>query len=196
MGTQASDNDDKEDIHEAGYELAQEAIDLLADDADDLDDEALETLSKSYFFYGANLGKYGEAKGIIASLSRVPELKRNMQAIYDLDMEHVEQYGANRVLGRLYYKLPGFAGGDKGKSEELLREAVKETLAPGTNVSVHGLNNLYLAETLEKNKKKGEACSLLKEFSQQNGETLLPTRIPETKKEIEEAKAMAKDFGC
>lgn len=194
VGTKAKDDDDKEDIHKKGYEQAQKAIDLLKDNTDDFDQE--ETLAKSYFYYGANLGKYGEAKGIIASLSRVPELKRNMQAISDLGFEDVEEYGAHRILGRLYFKLPGFAGGDDDKSERLLKEAVENTLSDDGTVSVHGLNNLYLADTLKKNKKKTEACKILKNFMKQDAETLLETRIPETKDELKEAAKMAKDFKC
>ncbi|MCO4793734.1 MAG: hypothetical protein KC493_08485 [Bacteriovoracaceae bacterium] len=193
VGTIASDDDDKEDIHEAGYKQAEKAI-ALVDGTDDMDEE--ETLAKAQFFYGANLGKYGEAKGIIASLSRVPELKKAMQVIIDLGLEDVEQYGANRILGRLYFKLPGFAGGDKKKSEKLLAAAVENTLNDEGTVSVHGLNNLYYAEVLKKNKKKAQACKILKAFSAQDGTTLLDTRIPETTKEIEEAKEMAKDFKC
>ncbi len=195
VGTKAKDDKEKMKKHEAGYNQAQKAIDLLKDQTDgDFDLE--ESLAKSYFYYGANLGKYGEAKGIIASLSRVPELKRNMQAISDLGMEDVEEYGANRILGRLYFKLPGFAGGDDDKSERLLKEAVENTLSDDGTVSVHGLNNLYLADTLKKNKKKTEACKLLNNFMKQDAETLLETRIPETKEEIKEAASMAKDFKC
>ena len=194
VGTKATDNNDKEAVHKSGYEQAQKAIDLLKDNTDDFDQE--ETLAKSYFYYGANLGKYGEAKGIIASLSRVPELKRNMQSISDLGFEDVEEYGANRILGRLYFKLPGFAGGDNDKSERLLKEALENTLSDDGTVSIHGLNNLYLAETLKKNKKKTEACRILKNFMNQDPETLLDTRVPETKEEIKEAAKMAKDFNC
>jgi hypothetical protein len=194
VGTKAKDDKEKMKLHEAGYNQAQKAVDLLKDNTDDFDQE--ETLAKSYFYYGANLGKYGEAKGIIASLSRVSELKANMQAISDLGMENVEEYGANRILGRLYFKLPGFAGGDDDKSERLLKEAVENTLSDDGTVSVHGLNNLYLADTLKKKKKKTEACKILKNFMKQDAETLLETRIPETKEEQTEAAAMAKDFGC
>lgn len=192
VGTKAKSKNEKKRIHEIGYEQAKKAINILKTIADGDD----ETLALAHFYYGANLGKYGEAKGIIASLSRVGELKEHMAAIKALDMVDVEEYGANRILGRLFFKVPGAFGGDKDKSEELLADAVAFTLSDDETVSVHGLNNLYYAETLEANGKKTKACEILKNFMRQDPETLLDTRVPETKEEINAAKQMADDFNC
>lgn len=196
VGTKAKDDDTKMEIHEDGYEQAEAAINLLKG-TDDFEEE--ETLAKSYFYYGANLGKWGEAKGVVASLFKVDDLKAAMRAIEDLGYEDVEEYGADRILGRLYFKVPKLFGGDKEVSEKKLRNAVQNTLSEDGTVSVHGLNNLYLAETLFErggSSRKKEACTLLANFVKQDSETLLETRIPETKEEIAEAKTMMKKENC
>ena len=54
-------------------------------------------------------------------------------------------------------------------------------------MSVFGLNNLFYADALLYDKKKDEACTILKAFEKQDPETLMPDRIPETKKEIQTA---------
>lgn len=194
VGTQTKDEDQAEKIHENGYQVADKAIKLLEGQVDDFEQE--ETLALGYFFYGANLGKWAEARGIGSSLGRAGELKDTMRKIIDLGQEDIENYGANRILGRVYHKLPVIAGGSKKKAEKILAEAFENTLSDDADVSVHGLNNLYFAETLEARGKEDQACKILKEFSVQDPETLLDTRIPETKLEIEEAKRLIVKFNC
>ena len=194
IGTQNKDEDEQEKIHENGYELANKAVKLLEGQVDDFEQE--ETLAKAYFFYGANLGKWAEARGIGSSLGRAGELKDTMNKIIDLGQEDIENYGANRILGRVYFKLPVIAGGSKKKAEKILAEAFENTLSDDADVSVHGLNNLYYAEALEARNKKDQACEILKEFSVQDPETLLDTRIPETALEIEQAKKLMNDYKC
>ncbi len=194
VGNKATDNGVKEKIHKTGYEYSQKVISLLEGNVDDFEEE--ETLALAYFFYGANLGKWAEARGVSSSLGRAGELKETMQKIIDLGQEEIENYGAHRVLGRAFFKLPFFAGGSDKKAEKFLKEAFENTLSDDGEVSVHGLNNLYYAEVLEKRNKKARACEILNSFSKQSFETLLETRIPETKEEIEAAKKMIADFDC
>lgn len=71
--------------------------------------------------------------------------------------EAVECYGPDRVLGRLYYKLPFFKGGDNKKSLEYLEKAVKGCPA-------NALSKLYLAETLKAEGEKVRAKALAQEI--------------------------------
>jgi len=93
-----------------------------------------------YYWRGVNNGKYGETRGVLKSLSLVKPIKNDMNKVIELDRSY-EDGGPDRVLGRVYFKLPGFAGGSKDKSREHL-EMSKE-YGPQD-----ALTRVYLAETL------------------------------------------------
>lgn len=111
---------------------------------------------EGHFWLGVLYGVYGEAKGIFKALGMVPDIRREMELCLAKDVS-VECFGPHRVLGRLFYKLPGFKGGDNVKSLEHLEAAVK---ACPTNA----LAKLYLAETLEDEGQEARAVALLKEI--------------------------------
>jgi len=95
-----------------------------------------------YYWLGVNYGVYGEAKGVLKSLSLVDDIKEAMNKVIDLDREY-EDGGPDRVLGRVYFKLPGFAGGDKKKSlEHLLRS---KEFGPNDPLTRYYLADTYLA---------------------------------------------------
>jgi tetratricopeptide (TPR) repeat protein len=110
---------------------------------------------EGHFWLGVLYGVYGEAKGIFKALGMVPDIRREMGFCLTKD-ETVECFGAHRVLGRLYYKLPGFKGGDNAKSLDHLERAVK-------GCPTNALAKLYLAETLEDEGQEEQAIALLKE---------------------------------
>jgi tetratricopeptide (TPR) repeat protein len=93
-----------------------------------------------YFWRGVNNGKLGEAKGILKSLSLVKPIKADMNKVIELNRAY-EDGGPDRVLGRVYFKLPGFAGGDKDKSIE----HYQQSLGFGPN---DAMTRVYFAETL------------------------------------------------
>lgn len=95
-----------------------------------------------YYWQGVNNGKYGEARGVLKSLFLVSPIKDAMNKVIELDRSY-EDGGADRVLGRVYFKLPGFAGGSKDKSLEHLQKS--KELGPED-----ALTRVYLAETLLK----------------------------------------------
>jgi hypothetical protein len=193
VGTQAQTKDEQEKIHNNGVLISEASIALLEGQVDNADQK--HTLTEALFFWGANKGKWGAARGVLASLGAIGPLKKTMNKILALN-EKVEQYGANRILGRLYAKIPkiGYGGSNK-KSLTHLKKAFENTLEGGL-VSVHGTNNIFYAEILEETGDTAKACEILKEFSVQDPETLLDTRIPETAKEIEEAKTLMVTFNC
>ncbi len=112
--------------------------------------------AEGHFWLGVLDGVYGETKGIFKSLSMVPEIKQEMQASLDIDPA-VEGYGPDRVLGRLYYKLPGFKGGDNKKSIECLERSLK-------GAPTNALTKLYLAETYKSEGMKDKAIAQLREI--------------------------------
>ena len=89
---------------------------------------AARKLNDSYaegpYYAGINLARWGEANGIIASISHKGELIQDMTDAIDPsratrdgnDGETIDGYGPDRVLGRMYYKLPAILGGSHDTS--------------------------------------------------------------------------------
>lgn len=92
-----------------------------------------------HYWLGVNNGKVGETRGVLKSLALVKPIKAAMNKVIELDRTY-EDGGADRVLGRVYFKLPGFAGGSKDKSKEHLEKS--KELGPNDPVT-----RVYLAET-------------------------------------------------
>ncbi len=131
-------------IFEGGIALAREAVALAPRGVE------------GHFWLGVLDGVYGEAKGVFKSLSLVPEIKQEMQACLELDPA-VEGWGPDRVLGRLYFKLPWFKGGDKPKSIAHLEKSLAG--APS-----NALTRLYLAESYRAEGMKAKASEQLREI--------------------------------
>ncbi|ADK83448.1 conserved hypothetical protein [Desulfarculus baarsii DSM 2075] len=108
-----------------------------------------------HYWLGVAYGKYGSAKGITKSLSLVDPIKEEMNFVISKDPKF-EQGGPQRVLGRLYFKLPGLFGGDNDKAIEYLQEAVK--IGPN-----YYLNQVYLAEALAEDGQDDKAKAMLQE---------------------------------
>ena len=128
-------------IFEDGVARARSAVALAPDGVE------------GHFWLGVLLGVFGEAKGIFKSLSLVPEIQREMERCLALDPA-VEGWGPDRVLGRMFFKLPFFKGGDNEKS----RLHLERSLA---GAPTNALTRLYLAETLKALGKKREAVEQL-----------------------------------
>ncbi len=108
---------------------------------------------EGHFWLGASYGKYGETKGVMKSLFLVKPIKKEMNKVLKLD-DTYECGGVYRVLGRLYFKVPGLFGGSKTKS---LKYLLKEKEICPSNP----LGRYYLADTLRKKGKKKEAIKEL-----------------------------------
>lgn len=130
-------------IFDGGITLAKEAVALSPKGVE------------GHFWLGVLYGVYGEAKGIFKSLSLVPVIKQEMQTCLELDPA-VEGWGPDRVLGRLYFKLPFFKGGDNEKSIAHLEKSLAG--APS-----NALTRLYLAETYRSERRKANAVQQLEE---------------------------------
>jgi tetratricopeptide (TPR) repeat protein len=95
-----------------------------------------------YYWLGVNYGVFGEAKGVLKSLSLVKPIKQAMNKVIELNREY-EDGGPDRVLGRVYFKLPGIAGGSKKKSLEHLLKS--KELGPNDVKTRVYLADTYLA---------------------------------------------------
>ena len=124
-------------IFQRGIDLAKEAIALQPKGVE------------AHFWLGVLYGVYGEAKGIMKSLSLVPEIKQEMQLTLEAD-QPFEGWGADRVLGRMYFKLPFFKGGDNKKSIEHLERSL-------AGAPTNALTRVYLAATYKSEGMKDKA---------------------------------------
>jgi len=129
-------------IFDAGISLAKEAVALAPKNVE------------AHFWLGVLYGVYGEAKGIFKSLSLVPSIKQEMQTCLEIDPS-VEGFGPDRVLGRMYFKLPFFKGGDNKKSIAHLEKSL-------AGAPTDALTKLYLAETYKSEGMKSQAIEQLK----------------------------------
>jgi len=127
IGDHTADNKEKKRVFEIGIYHAKKAVALGPD------------RPEGHYWLGVNYGVYGEAKGVLKSLSLVKPIKEAMNKVLAIDPKF-DDGGADRVLGRVYFELPGFFGGDKKKSLDHLLKS-KEM---GPQV---GLTRIYLADT-------------------------------------------------
>lgn len=165
IGDHTPDKTEKKRIFEQGIYHGKRAVQLNPDKAD------------GHFWLGVCYGVYGEAKGVLKSLSLVKPIKEAMQRVLEIDPAY-DKGGADRVLGRVYYELPGFAGGSKKKSLEHLLKAMEY----GPRV---GLNLLYLADTYIALGEVDKAREYLETILTMEPE---PDLIPETAEEREQAR--------
>lgn len=125
-----------------GVEAAQKAIEIAPNNPD------------SHFFYVANLASLGDVKGVFNSLFMLPEIRRELDIILELDPNH--SYGL-AMNGALYSYLPGILGGDTEIADIYIRRAIR--LKPHVSST-----KLYLARNLRKQKKYDEAIEVLHEL--------------------------------
>jgi tetratricopeptide (TPR) repeat protein len=124
-------------ILQNGIDLAKEAVALQPKGVE------------GHFWLGVLYGVYGEAKGIMKSLSLVPEIKEEMRICLELDPSF-EGWGADRVLGRMFFKLPFFKGGDNKKSIAHLERSL-------AGAPTNALTRVYLAATYKSEGMKDKA---------------------------------------
>jgi len=127
IGSRTESKKEKKIIFGQGIYYAKKAVALEPEKPD------------GHYWLGVSYGVYGETRGVLKSLSFVKPIKEAMNKIIELDREY-EDGGPDRVLGRVYFKVPGFAGGSKQKSREHLLKS--KELGPND-----ALTRCYLADT-------------------------------------------------
>ncbi|MCB2225417.1 MAG: TRAP transporter TatT component family protein [Desulfarculaceae bacterium] len=117
----------------------------------------------------------GVGQGMLADVASFPEalmlVKQAMKNMAELAASHPGYYygGPERVLGRIYYKMPGFIGGDN----ELAEQNYKKAISYGPR---YWLNQLYLADLYYQQGKNDQARKLLEEVAQGRP---IPALMPE-----------------
>jgi tetratricopeptide (TPR) repeat protein len=165
IGDHTADKTAKKQIFQQGIEHAKKAIELGPNKVE------------GHFWLGVCYGVYGEAKGVLKSLSLVKPIKEEMRRVLQIDPAY-DKGGADRILGRVYHEVPGIAGGSEKKSLEHLLKAVEY----GPRV---GLNLLYLADTyisLDQIEKARETLEYILTMEPE------PELIPETMEERAQAR--------
>jgi tetratricopeptide (TPR) repeat protein len=137
IGIHTAEKKDQKSIFSEAVDYAQQAAEMEPEKPD------------GHYWLGVNHGKVGEVRGVLKSLFLVKPIKKAMNKVIELDRSY-EDGGPDRVLGRVYFKLPGFAGGSNTKSLEHLQKS--KEYGPDDPVTM-----LYLAETMLKKKMKDEA---------------------------------------
>lgn len=184
QGMHTAGDNNKIAIHNEGVVTANAARALLPD------------LAESYYYSASNLGRWAEAKGVVASLSKKKEIMTTLEAIFDRQTksgdagEKYESYGADRILGRLYFKLPAFAGGS-------LATALKHLDKAFTNAPDLPLNVIYYAEALASgnSSQKTRAKQILDALLAKDPNTLNPERVPEALEEFADARKLRAELG-
>jgi len=82
-----------------------------------LDDRSVD----GHFWHMALTGRVGQTKGVLNSLGLVPEIKKEINLILELDPRHT---GALDARAMLYYELPKMFGGDLDLSIEALNQGL------------------------------------------------------------------------
>lgn len=137
IGDHTESKKERKTIFSQGIYYAKKAVELEPEKPD------------GHYWLGVNYGVYGETRGVLKSLSLVKPIKKEMNKVIEIERSY-EDGGPDRVLGRVYFKLPGFAGGSKDKSLEHLLKS--KELGPND-----ALTRLYLADTYRAMKKIDKA---------------------------------------
>ena len=164
VGDHAKKRADRLALFDEGVRDARHALALQSDSVE------------AHFWLGSNLGSYGEAKGVMKSLSLVKPVRREMAEVLKLN-ERFMNGAAYQVLGVIDYEVPGIAGGSKKRAQEELDKA----LAMGPNDPfVH----YYRAEFYHVMGKKAEARAEVETLRTLD---VAPDDVPELKRAQQEA---------
>jgi tetratricopeptide (TPR) repeat protein len=167
LGDHTEGDDKKLVIFKKGIDVAKRAVSI--------DDKSVE----AHFYLGVSYGVYGRAKGVMNSLGLIDPIKKEMAKVIELD-ETFLYGGAHRVLGKMFQKVPGVAGGSTEKAIEHLEKAV--ALGP-ENL----LNHLFLAQSYMA---ADETAKAKKELQWVIDAPVVKGWEPENKEEKEKAKKL------
>ena len=130
IGNHTADKKEQQEIFSQAIALAEKAIALEPGKPD------------GHYWLAVNNGKFGESKGVMKSLGLVKPIKESLNTVIKLDRSY-EEGGADRVLGRVFFKVPGIAGGDKDESLKHLLKSIE--YGPNDPVTLLYLGETYLA---------------------------------------------------
>lgn len=186
IGNRVDGKDKILDTFERGYDAADFAIKNLTGSKK----------SEALYWYAANQGRWGETKGVLASLGRwSSEMKPALEQAISLD-KTVHSYGPLRVAGKAFLKVPGES--DK-VGLKYLNEAFDNTLrtieidGEEVTLSEQVNNTVFLLWALKKkNENTDKFCEIYdaaeKVFNagEEAMKALDENSVPETQKELKD----------
>lgn len=111
---------------------------------------------EGHFWTAANEGLLAEDSSLLRGLSMTDSIRDELQTVMKIDPEY-QQYGAERLLGRYYYKVPFFKGGDKQRSVRMLEDCLKR-------YPINSLTMLYLADSYRATGRRQDAQQMLEKI--------------------------------
>lgn len=186
IGNRVDGKDKILDTFERGYDAADFAAKNLQGT---LKAEAL-------YWYAANQGRWGETKGVLASLGRWKnEMKPALEDAFKLD-KSVHFYGPLRIAGKAFLKVPGESDKDGLKYlTEAFDKTVKTIEVDGEEVSLSAQvnNTVFLLWALKKKNENTdkfceiyEAAEKVYEAGEEAYKALDELSVPETEKELKD----------
>ena len=76
---------------------------------------------EAHLWYAINIGRWGQARGVLRSLFLLPALRQEIDTIFSLNPKSVRGHA---LAGNVMYEVPGLLGGDRKKAEEHYRKAL------------------------------------------------------------------------
>jgi tetratricopeptide (TPR) repeat protein len=143
------------------------------------------------FWFAVNQASFGRERGLIKSTSYLPEIKRRMKIVEQLDKFYYYG-GPQRFMARIITKSPGFLRSKFGGPIEDAEKSLKEAIAKYPDFT---LTHLYLAEVYME-MKKPEAAKVEIQRVLDTPENAMPEFAAENRRDKKKAKAlMSKHFG-
>jgi len=135
---------------------------------------------EGYYWLALNLCGLASVSGAKAALSLLPRIIELLETSLHFD-ETYDQAGSHRVLGRIYYRAPGWplSVGDVQKSLQHLSQSV--TIAPQNST-----NQLFLAEVLYSTGKAKEANRALEKVLNGTRHALWPKGLAEDQQKAQQ----------
>jgi len=96
--------------YEQGKDAARRAIELAPRSA------------MAHLFYGINLGRWGQTRGVLRSLFLLPEMRETIRQTLELDPRLPAAYA---LAGNVDYEVPGFLGGSLEGAERSFRKGLE-----------------------------------------------------------------------
>ncbi len=94
---------------------------------------------EGHFWYGVNLGRIGQTKGVLNSLGLAPTIRKSFEKTLQLNPKHT---GALDGLGVFYYEIPSYIGGSLKKSLNYLKKAL--SIDPNYTVLYIDIAKVYI----------------------------------------------------
>jgi len=107
----ATTTEEKLAAYAQGREAAQRAV------------AAAPRRAAAHFWYATNTARWGQTKGVLRSLFLLPEVRRGIDTVLDLDPTFTAVYS---LAGNVYYEVPGFLGGDLARAETMFRKGLEQ----------------------------------------------------------------------